>query len=291
MKRAICAGFLLMLTALAAMAQVPSDEKCSGRIYGSGEVTKRARILERPDLNINARGVIVINAVLCRSGRVTDIQVVKGLSPSIDEFFAAAVSMVKFVPAEFRWHSVSQRMMFEFSFGGNAPGIKVDTSADATGGLVEAVTIMGNRRLTSDQVLSWIRSQPGEPFRPEQVGRDLEAILATGQFDKDQTSVTIEDGIRGGLVITFEVMELSLIKEIKFEGLKIDPKVVFAAWKTERVQLKSGDVYNADTVQAAARVIKQVLDKNGRTNSRVETVTESPTAMTVNVIFVITENR
>jgi len=181
-------------------------------------------------------------------------------------------------------------MQFEVSFGGNEPGIKINTSADTAGRLVEDLNIMGQRRLTTEQILSSIRTRPGEAYKPDQIERALAAILATGQFDKSQTGVTLEDAVRGGVSVTFGVVELPLISEIRFEGLRLDRSIVFEAWKTERVHLQSGDVYNADTVKAAARVIKQILDKNGRTNSRVEIKTESLTGMTVNVIFVITEN-
>jgi hypothetical protein len=298
MKRLTSAGFVLLLAVLAAPAQRGVSEECLGKIHGARDVTRRARILEGPDLSIitrvvepNVRGVIVLDAVLCRSGRVTDIRIIEGLSPSVNEFTTAAVRLVRFVPAELRWHSVSQRIGFEIHFGGNVPGIKVTTSVDAAGRLVESVNIIGHRRLTTKQILSWIQTRPGESYRLKQIERDLEAILATGHFDKTQTSVTTEDGTHGGVGVTFEVVELPLIAEIKFEGLKLDRSIVFDAWKKERVDLQSGDIYNVETIQAAVRVIKQVLNANGQRNSRVETRTENLTAMTVNLTFVITQDR
>jgi hypothetical protein len=297
-KRVTCAAFLMMLAVPAVKAQVQTDKNCQGRIYGSSEVTRRARILKRPGVSLitravgpNARGVIVLDAVLCRSGRVTDIRIVQGLSPSINEAAAAELSMVRFLPAELRWHSVSTRMSFEFSFGGNVPGIKVTTSTNATGRLVENVNIIGHRRLTTEQILSWIKTRPGEPYRPEQLKRDFDAILATGDFDRTQTRVILEDGVRGGVDLTFEVVELPLVAEINFEGLKLDRSLVFDAWKKEHIDLRSGGPYDVVAVKAAVRIIKQLLDSNGLGNSRVETRTENVTSMNVNVIFVIKANR
>jgi len=208
------ATFFLGLAAFAAPGQIRDDTKCRAPIYSAREVTRRARITERPDISFarrvepNVRGRVIIEAVLCRSGRVTDIRIIQGLSPTTNEFIVAALSMVKFTPAEHRWHSVSQKIRFEFEFGPNEPGIKVKTSGEVAGRLVESVVVIGNRKLTTNQILSWIRTKPGEEFSFEQVNQDLLSILAKGYFDKIQTRVTAEDGVRGGVVVTFEVVEL-----------------------------------------------------------------------------------
>ena len=207
---------LLILLALPASAQVA--RKCSGRVYDSREVSKHARIIEGPKLHFgdvrldSARGRLVLDAILCRNGHVTDIRVVEGLSPEINEFVRAAISLVKFEPAEHRWHSVSQKVRFEILFGPNEPGVKIRTSADVDERLVESVEIIGNRKLTAEQILSWIKTRPGDTYREEQVKRDFDAILATGYFDKTQTRAIIEDGVRGGVRLIFEVVELPAIK-------------------------------------------------------------------------------
>jgi hypothetical protein len=296
-QRATWAGFLIMLVVLVAPAQIKSDGQCPGQIYRPQDVTRRAKILEGPDVSLitqivepNVRGRVVLDAVLCRSGQVTDVRIIEGLSTTVNEFTTAAVRLVRFAPAELRWHSVSQRMRFEISFGAKA-GIKVTTSADPTGRLVKSMNIVGHRRLTTTQILSWIQTRPGEPYSPEQIKRDFQAILTTGNFDKTQTRVTIEDGPRGGVVVTFMVVELRLIAEIKFEGLKIDRSLVWEAWEKEHVSLRPGGVYDVAAIKAAIRVLKQLLDANGQSNSRVETITDSLTSMTVSVTFVITPKR
>ncbi len=284
-----------MLAVLVAPAQTKEEAECPGKIYGAGEVTKRARIVTRPDLSSihsviepTFRGVIVLGAVLCRTGQLTDIRVIKGASPEVNQFAMAQLNLVRFIPAELRWHSVSQRTQFEFSIGDNEPGIKLTTSAETAGRLVEEVDIVGQRRLTTEQVLSFIRTRPGEPFDLAQLERDLEAILATGQFDKSQTGVTTEDGVRGGVVVIFEVFELPLINEVSFEGLTIDRSTVFEAWEREHINMRTGRIYNVDATKAAIRVLEQVLNSKGQSNAHVEERIEHLTAMNVNIIFVIT---
>jgi hypothetical protein len=279
-------------------AQVNRESTCSGRVYTPKEVTKRARILEGPKLNIvhgllkpGARARFVIDAVLCRSGQVTDIRVREGVSPEINEFAIAAVYLVKFEPAELRWHSVSQRMRFEIHFGPNEPGIKVVTSTDAAKRMIESVDIIGNRRLTTKEIFSWIQIRPGDPYNEEQLKRDFDALLATGYFDKTQTRAMIEDGVRGGVGVIFEVVELPVIGKVEFTGLKIDQSVVFELLKKEHVDLQPGTPYRVETVNQAARLIKRLLDANGQGESNVETHFEHVTAMTVNITFVIKPNQ
>ena len=295
MKRFTRVLFIL-LAVLPASAQV--DKKCSGRVYGAQEVTKRARILERPKLDVVSRVLkpgagarFVIDAVLCRSGQVTDIRVREGVSDEINQFAIGAVYMVRFEPAELGWHSVSQRMRFEFHFGPNEPGMQVRTSADSAGRLIESVDIIGNRRLTAKQIFFWIETRPGDPYSEEQLKRDFEAVLASGYFDKTQTRVTIEDAIRGGVAVVFFVVELPLIGEINFEGLKVERSKVIEALKKENVNLQPETPYDVESVKKAVRVIKLLLASTGLGNVNVETRNEHVTAMKVNITFVITPNQ
>lgn len=284
----------ILLAMLPASAQV--DKKCSGRVYGSREVTKRARIIEGPKLNVGlfdpvAPARFVLEAVLCRSGQVTDIRVIEGMSPEINEFARAAVSLVEFEPAELRWHSVSQKMRFELEFGPNEPGIKVFTAIDAANRLVESVDLTGYRRLTTKEIFSWIQTRPGDPYNEEKLKRDFESLLATGYFDKTQTRAVIEDGVRGGVRVIFEVVELPVIGEVHFENLKVERSVVRAALMKEQIDLRPGKPYDVATVKRAVRIIKLVIAEIGQTNSNVETKVENVSATKVNITFVITPNQ
>ncbi len=286
-----------MFAAFVASAQVSLGGNCSGRVFNGSEVTKQARILQRPNYDIvhklvgpGTRGRLVLEAVLCRSGHVTNIRVIEGMSPKIDEFARAAIYTVKFHPAEYRWHSVSQKMQFELRFGPD-PGIKVLTSADVGGRLVESVDIIGNRRLTAKQIFFWIETRPGDLYSEEQLKRDFDALLVTGYFDKTQARVTIEDAIRGGVAVVFFVVELPLIGEINFEGLKVERSKVIEALKKENVDLQPETPYDVESVKKAVRVIELFLAANGQGDSNVEIRAEHVTAQKVNITFVIKPNQ
>jgi outer membrane protein assembly factor BamA len=92
----------------------------------------------------------------------------------------------------------------------------------------------------------------GSPYSERQVQRDYQAILKLGWFDKVETRVSIEDGLRGGVVVIFEVRELPLILEVKFAGLDTVPEaVVMKAMRRARINLARDAVYDATQVRRA----------------------------------------
>src|ERR1043166_4839764 len=128
------------------------SEKCPGQIFGSKDVARRAKIIEYADTSIliqvateyKFHGPIRAEAVLSRSGRVTDIQVTQLLPQNLDTFVVAAISTTRFQPAELNWHSVSQRIQFEFAINDDTPADRIDPP-QAQGRLVEHLEITGNR--------------------------------------------------------------------------------------------------------------------------------------------------
>jgi TonB family protein len=282
---------------VAALAQNPSQnnggQTCRGPIYSAQEVTHRA-ITDPLDLNIteearvhNVHGRVVIQAVLCRTGRVADLKVIESLPYGMTENALEVVRHLKFKPAEKNWHTVSQGMRFEFQINGG--GIEGIDPREAAGRLVEGVEVIGNRRLTAQQILALMRTRAGDPISYDQITRDLNAILATGYVDKLRTRVSIEQGVRGGVVIVFEVFELPLIREVKFEGLgQFDQSTIVDALLKEPIDVRKGATYRVAVMKDAIRIIKQILESKGQRNVKVQVLTENVTATTVSLTFVIT---
>src|SRR5689334_6802219 len=115
MRRAIIRAVglvLLPFCACATGAQV-TIEKCHGPIYTEQQITRPARIAGSPNFEPIYAGFghavrihAVLDAVLCRSGKVTDIKVVEVSPPEIEDLVVAVVSLINFRPAEMRWHTV-----------------------------------------------------------------------------------------------------------------------------------------------------------------------------------------
>jgi hypothetical protein len=290
-------GWLAVLWLFAASApgqsRITDGGKCSGKIYNAREVTRRARILKQPDFkviyeafgrDVNAR--VSLEAVLCRSGQATDIRVTASTPPNVGEFVVAAVSQIRFAPAELNWHTVSQRQKFEFSI--NQDGVKEISTAEAAGRAVERLEIVGNRRLTEKQILAWIKTRPGDTYNSDQVTQDFNALLATGYFDKLRSRVTMEDGLRGGIGVTFFVVELPIIHEVRFVGLKqVDQSTILDALLKAHIDLRQGAVFDSAQGKLAVRAIQNLLASQGFPNAKVELQIENETANTLSLTFVI----
>jgi TonB family protein len=273
------------------------EETCDGQVYSASELWHRATITSRPipamtqeALAHDVHGRVVLEAVLCRTGRVTDLRVVESLPYGMTEKALEAVRQFKFTPAEKYWHTVSQRMRFEFHFNDN--GLDEIAAKDAEGRMVEAVEIVGHRRITTKEILGLIRTRPGDPCSVRQMEQDLATILATGYFNKADTRVLTEVRTSGGIVVVIEVHELPLISEVKFEGLKsVAESVILEALRKDEIDVHEGGVYDPVKVRNAIRFIRKVLESNGQRDANVEVRTEQVTATSVALTFVISDKQ
>jgi hypothetical protein len=296
---------LLLLLAgaatLLAIIRVPAQNRpgtdsqsCPTPVYSAKEVTRRAKIIDPANLNAlyeafgrDAHGRVIIDAVLCRSGKVTDIKVIESAPPTMGEFVARAVSLIRFTPAELDWHSVSQSQRFEFLI--NEPSdVKAIDPAAAAGRLIEEVDIVGIRRFTKEEILREIQTRPGDIYSQSQIARDLSAILATGNFEQLYSRVTTEDGFRGGVVVRFQLVENPLISEVKFVGpADVDRSAVVAALVEEHVDPEPGNVFDIARIKIAMTIMERALKARGWQEVHVECNIERLTATNVTLTFVL----
>lgn len=191
-----------------------NDEKCGGRIYEPKEISFRAKIRSKPTPNYsaeaiahNVRGRVVLSAVLCRTGKVTDVQIIESLPFGMTEKAIEAARAIEFEPAQRNGRRVSEVFRLEYNFG--YIGDKGSPAQEPTAGrLVETIEITGLRSRQSQEIMALLKTRTGEPYNPEQLITDFQSLLALGFFDKKESRVRIEDGIRGGIKVVFELPEL-----------------------------------------------------------------------------------
>ncbi len=156
--------------------------------------------------------------------------------------------------------------------------------------LVENLDILGNRRLTDEEILRHIKTHPGEKFDEKQMQADLQSLLKLGFFNPTNTRVSTEEGLRGGVNVIFEVMELPLIVELNFNGLRyLTDKDILAELREQKVEVKVGEPFEAQKLQRAQSIITEYLVKRGFANAKVYVTTEDVSATTVKISFVINE--
>jgi len=285
---------VLLGAAVAAQNGNIQSEKCPGPIYNGKDVAQRAKIVKYADVSVLTKGAtdyhfhgkIRAEAVLCRSGRVTDIQVTQQLPRNLADFVVATISTTEFKPAELNWHSVSQRIQFEFSIN-DSGGSPIDSAA-ATGRLIEEIDIVGNRRKTKQEILALIKTRLGEPYNATQVEADLQELLKTGYFDKLGTRVTLEDATRGGVRVIFEVSELPLIAEIAFAGsVPGEQAAIINEFARQRVDLRIGRPFDPVNLKKATQVIEDYFRSQGWLNVKAEASVEYLATTEVRVVFKI----
>ncbi|HKO96568.1 MAG TPA: energy transducer TonB [Pyrinomonadaceae bacterium] len=127
MSRAILVWLTAVLCLISAgqtlMAQTDSapkkDETCDGPIYKAKEVTKRAKVTRLADPDIpfevlsKVKGIVQIRAAFCKNGKVTNIEVIRGLPYGVTDKVIEAALKTKFKPAEKDGHPVSQYFVRE----------------------------------------------------------------------------------------------------------------------------------------------------------------------------------
>jgi TonB family protein len=125
----IAVGIIALAYDRQTVAQNNSDDP--DPIISGAEVDKKAVIDKvRWDLNhpspvgCKGRGIVIIRAVLRKSGKVTNITVIeRGDCPKFEQKATRAVEKVKFTPAKKDGAPVSTYMQFEFNYNcSNAPG-------------------------------------------------------------------------------------------------------------------------------------------------------------------------
>ena len=222
MTRIVFLTIISLIALTAATAQIsnqPSDEKCDGPVYEPKDVSQRARIRDKPlpkyteaARKHNVNGSVALTAILCRSGQVTDIKVVKGLPHGLTESAIDAAKSIKFEPAQKDGEAVSQTIQLEFGFSLNPPGFRALAKEPVEGRKVEKTILMGMpcryRAEIWKEIWAKIKTRVGSTYTKEQANLDLEGVRTLSYFDKKQTHLRLEEGDKGGIFVVFVFKEL-----------------------------------------------------------------------------------
>lgn len=95
-----------------------------------------------------------------------------------------------------------------------APAWAQDARAAAR---VAEVRVQGNKQMTANAVLIYVKTRPGQPFNEDVVKADERRLSETGRFESVLVTKTDTDK---GVVVTFTVAERSLVAAVRFEGNK-----------------------------------------------------------------------
>ncbi len=163
--------------------------------------------------------------------------------------------------------------------------------AQKQGKLIENLDIQGNRRLTDEEILKHIKTRPGERLDEKQLQADLQSLMKLGLFHTTHTKVLTEIGVRGGVNVVFEVYELPLIVELKFDGLRyVTKEELLAELREQKAEIMADKPYQPEKMRKAQQVILEYLvKKRGFVDAKVFVTEKQVSATTVKIAFVIDE--
>jgi outer membrane protein insertion porin family len=131
------------------------------------------------------------------------------------------------------------------------------TVADQAEGLpIVTVDVVGNRRVSRDDVLSYLREKPTQLFKVTNLTADVHAVWDSGFFEDVQVDLTTNDR---GVVLRFVVRERPNIKEITFEGNdEIENDKL-----NEAIEVKPNTILSVPAVRRSVQKIKDAYGEKG----------------------------
>lgn len=142
------------------------------------------------------------------------------------------------------------------------------------GGTVQAITVVGNQRIETGTIESYMVIQQGDPFDPDKINLSLKTLYATGLFQ----NVSIA---RQGNTLVVTVVENPTVGQVFFEG----NKVVEDKDATAAISLKSRAVFTAAAAEADRRALLNLYAQKGYFNATVTPNIIKLSDNRVNVVF------
>ena len=128
--------------------------------------------------------------------------------------------------------------------------------------VVESIQFRGARRVPQDTLRALIFSRVGDVYNEDTLRRDFSALWNTNRFD--DIRIESEKGERGGVAITFVVVERPVIRDIKYQGAKsVSTSDILDRFKEKKVGLTVESQYDPNVVNHASVVLKELIAEHG----------------------------
>ncbi|CAM6006269.1 unnamed protein product [Sphagnum balticum] len=148
---------------------------------------------------------------------------------------------------------------------------QASAGAGASNLTVDDVKIEGNRLVSADDIMSVVKTKPGDRFDRDVVMQDLKAINNMGYFDDRQLQV-VPELTGAGVLLKIRVQENAPITQFSFEGNNV--------LSTDEIQKtfadQLGKPQNLGSLSAAIDKIEQAYHEKGYVLARVTDVKDDP---------------
>ncbi len=137
-----------------------------------------------------------------------------------------------------------------------APRVPPSEAELANGLPILSIEVGGNRRVTREDVLTYLREQVGAPFNSESLTQDVRELYNSGFFDDIEVDLERRDE---GVRLRFIVRERPSIARITFEG----NSDLEAEDITEGIELKENTVLSLPAVRRSIQKIRDMYAEKG----------------------------
>jgi outer membrane protein insertion porin family len=158
------------------------------------------------------------------------------------------------------------------------------TPAEKAEGLnIAKIEVSGNRRVAREDVVSYLREKPNQPFKADVLTSDVRALWDSGFFDDIEVDLQVTDQ---GVVLRFLVRERPNIKEINYDGNdELDNDKL-----NEVVEIKPNTILSVPAVRRSVQKIKDAYAEKGYFLADVEYTIEPQRDNEVIINFKIAEH-
>jgi outer membrane protein insertion porin family len=121
---------------------------------------------------------------------------------------------------------------------------------------IARIDVSGNRRVSREDILTYLRERPGQPFNPDALTRDVRELWDSGFFD--DIEVDLERGDKG-VNLRFLVRERSSIRGVEFTG----NSEVETDKLTEAIEVKPNSILSYPAIRRALQKIRDMYAEKG----------------------------
>ncbi|MBN2193258.1 MAG: outer membrane protein assembly factor BamA [Polyangiaceae bacterium] len=148
--------------------------------------------------------------------------------------------------------------------GITTPAILPASEAEqAAGQPIAQIEVAGNRRVTREDILSYLRERVGETFNPTTLQKDVRELWNSGFFEDIEVDLARADG---GVILRFLVRERPSILRIDLEGNdKIDDEDI-----EEGIELRKDTILSPAAVARSIQKIRDLYAEKGYFLAEVE---------------------
>lgn len=123
--------------------------------------------------------------------------------------------------------------------------------------IIKEIVVHGNQRVSTQYILTQMRTKVGQVFLQENLDHDKETLLDLGFFQSVDVRGTPLDS--GNWRVNVDLVEYPTIKEIRVTG----NTVVSTEDILKVLTLKTGDVFNLKAAEDSSRAVEQLYSKKG----------------------------